>query len=144
MAQRRSTRGPLSSKDGCVSRSQEVGELKFLTFTDFAQTTKPETKRQVRSHVMSRVQKQFRDGKREAKKNQIELVTSPLVQDVQGNDDQSGEGAVIPHPRDMGSGRSDPFAQYPIDMSIRTHELFDHCKRSYLGSNSSSILTLPI
>ncbi|KAF4626853.1 hypothetical protein G7Y89_g11305 [Cudoniella acicularis] len=33
---------------------------------------------------------------------------------------------TVPHPLTLGAGRSDPFAQYPINMDIRTHELFDH------------------
>ena len=35
---------------------------------------------------------------------------------------------VVPHPSGLGAGRSDPFAQYPIEMDVRCHELFDHCK----------------
>jgi hypothetical protein len=120
------------SEDEGKKLSAESADLEFITFTDFNQTTHPETKKKVRSHVMHRVQRNSRSEKRKEKKGEIVLDlsllsqtnTSPLL-------DPSNSmlaPAVVPRPYDLGAGRSDPFVKYPIDMDVRTHELFDHCK----------------
>ncbi|PVH77033.1 hypothetical protein DL98DRAFT_574048 [Cadophora sp. DSE1049] len=46
--------------------------------------------------------------------------------------------SYVPHPGDLGAGRSDPFTRYPIDMSPQTHELFDHLR----GKDCSMFKTL--
>jgi hypothetical protein len=122
------------------SRSEDEGkklpaestDLEFITFTDFNQTTHPETKKRVRSHVMHRVQRNLRNEKRKEKEGEIVLDLSSLSQANSGpSRDPSNSmlaSAVVPRPYDLGAGRSDPFVKYPIDMNVRTHELFDHCK----------------
>jgi len=98
----------------------------FLTFTNFSQTTQQETKNRVRSYVQHRLQSK----KRKAKPGEMVLDISPLAQSRAGVDVGPSGGSPIvtlPYPLTIGAGRSDPFAQYPINMDIRTHELFDHC-----------------
>ncbi|RFU24393.1 hypothetical protein B7463_g11947, partial [Scytalidium lignicola] len=111
------------------------GDFQFLTFTDFSQTTHPETKRRIRSHAMHRVQRSLR-AKRQEKNVKFILDVSPLM-DIGSSSQSSAQqrqdyGMALshfhatPHPSDLGSGRVDPFKQYPIDMDLRMHELFDH------------------
>ena len=115
-----------------MERSTESTDLEFITFTDFSQTTHPETKKKVRSHVMHQVQRNLRSEKRKGKKREAVLDLSLLSQANTGPSQDLGGSAlalaVVPRPNDLGAGRSDPFAKYPIDMDLRTHELFDHCK----------------
>ena len=110
----------------------ESTDLQFLTFTDINQTTDPKTKKKVRSHVMHRVQRKARSEKRKERKGQIVLDISSLSHaDAGPSRDPTNSmlgPPIVPHPCGLGSGRSDPFARYPIDMDVRTHELFDHCK----------------
>ncbi|KAH8803671.1 hypothetical protein F5884DRAFT_511447 [Xylogone sp. PMI_703] len=112
----------------------EAQEFQFLTFTNLSQTAHPETRRRVRSHAMHRVQRSLR-ARRQERNETIVLNISPLME-ASSSSQQSLQGQELgtslvslrstPHPSDLGSGRSDPFKQYPIDMDLRTHELFDH------------------
>jgi hypothetical protein len=129
---------PIESKDETDSDSQqperpESTELRFLTFTDFSQTIDSETKKQVRSHVQSRLQGERRSAKEKAREKKLRR----LVQDVSSlSNANAGPSqdprntlltqAVIPRPGGLGAGRSDPFKQYPIEMDVRMHELYDH------------------
>jgi hypothetical protein len=129
---------PIESKDETDSDSQqperpESTKLRFLTFTDFSQTIDSETKKQVRSHVQSRLQGERRSAKEKAREKKLRR----LVQDVSSlSNANAGPSqdprntllaqAVIPRPGGLGAGRSDPFKQYPIEMDVRMHELYDH------------------
>ena len=109
----------------------ESTDLEFLTFTDFNQTTHPETKKRIRSHVMHQVHRKSRTVKRKEKKGEVVLDLSPLSQANSCPSRPSNSmlvPAVMSGLYDLGAGRSDPFANYPIDMNVRAHELFDHCK----------------
>jgi hypothetical protein len=110
----------------------EAADLEFITFTDINQTTHPETKKRVRSHVMHRVQQSLRSGKGKEKEREIVLDLSSLPQANTGPSCGLSNSVLahagMPHPYDLGAGRADPFVKYPINMDIRTHELFDHCK----------------
>ena len=109
--------GDSPQPDGCNS-------FHFLTFTDFQQTTDPQTKKKVRSHVMHRVHQTMRSGGRARKEQVVVLDTSSLLIRPQR--------ALLPAPRILGAGRSNPFANYPIPMTMRTRQLFDHREpRSY-------------
>ncbi|KFX97610.1 hypothetical protein V490_02708 [Pseudogymnoascus sp. VKM F-3557] len=93
----------------------ESTSLQFLTFTNFDQSTSATTKKKVRSHAQHRIQ----DKKRQEKKEKF-------VKDI-----SSVSNAVAPRSLNMGlcrlgSGRSNPFTSYPIEMNLRSHELFDH------------------
>jgi len=110
----------------------ESTDLEFITFTDLNQTTHPQTKRRVRSHVMRRVQRNLRSEKQKEKEGEIVLDLSLLPQVNAGSSRDPSNSmlvpAVVPRPYYLGAGRSDPFLKHPIDMDLRTHELFDHCK----------------
>jgi hypothetical protein len=110
----------------------ESTDLEFITFTDLNQTTHPQTKSRIRSHVMRRVQRNLRSEKQNEKEGEIVLDLSLLPQANTGPSRDPSNSmlvpAVVPRPYDLGAGRSDPFLKYPIDMDLRTHELFDHCK----------------
>jgi len=122
---------PQLGKIGLV-KSPDRADLKFLNFTSYNQTIDPETKRRVRSHVMHRVQQDLRRHNGRQKKSQVVLDISSLFQRSQDVLQVTPEPTLgqllVPSPLGLGAGRSDPFALYPIDMDIRTHELFDHCK----------------
>lgn len=90
--------------------------LQFVTFTNFNQTTTTETKKRVRSHAQRRVQEKRRQERREG----IAKDTLPL-----SNADAPRSLSI--GPCRLGSGRSNPFTSYPIEMNLRAHELFDHC-----------------
>lgn len=94
----------------------ESTSLQFVTFTNFNQTTTAETKRRVRSHAQRRVQEKKRQEKREDTEKDISLLS---------NADALRSLSI--RPCRLGSGRSNPFASYPIEMNLRAHELFDHC-----------------
>ncbi len=121
-----------SSEDEGKNLPAQSPDLEFITFTDFDQTKRPETKKRVRSHVMKRVQQNLRRGNRRQREGEIVLDFSLPSQANFGPSQYSGNSmlasAVVQHPYDLGAGRSDPFVKYPIDMDMRTHELFDHCK----------------
>jgi hypothetical protein len=125
---------PIDSKaeEEDVTQPSNPPDLQFLTFTDFNQTTDPETKKKVRSHVMHRVQRNLRSERRKGKAGEIVLDISSLSQAHAGPSQDPANSMlgplVAPHPCGLGAGRSDPFTQYPIDMDLRTHELFDHCR----------------
>ena len=120
------------SEEDEETQPADSADLQFINFTDFDQTTTPETKKKVRSHVMHRVQQNLRSGKRRTKEGEIVLDISLLSQDTAGSTRDPATSMsgplVAPHPSGLGAGRSDPFARYPIDMNVRTHELFDHGK----------------
>jgi hypothetical protein len=120
------------SEDEGKKLPAESTDLEFITFTDFNQTTHRETKKRVRSHVMRRVQRNLRSEKRKENEGEIVLDLSLLSQVNTGPSQDPSISmlapAVVPRPYDLGAGRSDPFVKYPIDMDVRTHELFDHCK----------------
>jgi hypothetical protein len=110
----------------------DFSNLQFMTFTDIKQTANAETKKKVRSHVQSRIQREVRNQKSKEKKGEIALDISALSQ-TGGKPSQSADSKswslVSRPPRRLGAGRSDPFKSYPIAMDLRTHELFDHCER---------------
>jgi hypothetical protein len=114
----------------------DATDLEFITFTDYNQTSSPETRKRVRSHVMHRVQQKLKNKKRKEKEGEVVLDLSLLQQaDMYLSRDPSNSmstRAVVPHPYNLGSGRSDSFTKYPIEMNVRTHELFDHCKDFFL------------
>lgn len=99
------------------SHPTESKDLQFLTFTNYDQTIAAETKKKVRSHAQHRVQ----NKKRQEKKERLATDTSTW-----SNADLMSDISII-GPCWLGSGRSDPFKPYPIDMDLRAHELFDHC-----------------
>lgn len=146
MAQQPSGQTPPSegNNDG---ESQQIGpsSLEFITFTTFDQTIAPETKRKVRSHAMSRVQQSLRSDKPKGKKGEIALDISSLSQ-INGSPFQHSNismsaAPLQPHTRGLGAGSSDPFTRYPIKMSLRTHELFDHCTILLQGTGTRCLLT---
>ncbi|KFY34458.1 hypothetical protein V494_06754 [Pseudogymnoascus sp. VKM F-4513 (FW-928)] len=104
-----------SSSIGNSEHASETTTLQFVTFTNFDQTTTAETKRRVRSHAQRRIQ----DKKRQEKKEAIAREMLPL-----SNVDSAGSLSV--GLCRLGSGRSNPFTSYPIEMNLRAHELFDH------------------
>jgi hypothetical protein len=112
-----------ATKEG-ESDTEAKNNFQFLTFTDFQQTTDPRTKKKVRSHVMQRVHRTMRSGGRAHQEGVIVLDTSSLL----GAPQQYQDASLLPSPNAMGSGRSNPFANYPIPMNGRTRHLFDHCK----------------
>src|SRR5579862_1203639 len=118
--------------DGGNDLPAESTNLEFITFTDLNQTTHPETKKRVRSHVMHQVRRNLRSEKQKGKEKEVVLDLSLLPQANSSPPQDPGNSILAvtkaPHPQDLGAGRSDPFAKYPIDMDVRTHELFDHCK----------------
>lgn len=104
----------------------ESTSLQFVTFTNFDQTTTAETKKRVRSHAQRRVQ----DRRRQEKREEIAKAILPLLNaDPLRNSDMSLCR--------LGSGRSDPFTLYPIEMDLRAHELFDHCMYEIINRNST-------
>ena len=104
------------------NRLPESKNFQFLTFTDFQQTTDPQTKKKVRSHVMHRVHQTIRSGGRTRKEGVVVLDISSLLGGLQS--------PLVPAPRALGAGRLNPFAKYPITMNARTLQLFDHRKPS--------------
>jgi hypothetical protein len=81
---------------------------------------------------MHRVQWKARSEKRKERKGLVVLDISSLSQADAGLSRDPANSMlgppIVPHLCGLGAGRSDPFARYPIDMDVRTHELFDHCK----------------
>jgi hypothetical protein len=79
-------------------------------------------------------------GTRTLRENEFEIDVSPLLQQpIQNtvypsysetdNTQEQWSNAKVPSPRsfgNLGSGRSDPFFQYPIRMGRRENELYDH------------------
>ena len=124
------------------TKPENSNNFQFLTFTDFQQTVDPRTKRKVRSHVMHRVHRTMRSGERAEKEGVIVLDTSSLFEVPAP---QQGQAlAALPEPSTLGAGRSNPFANYPIQMSQRTQYLFDHCKypstSPYTGSSGNLLI----
>jgi hypothetical protein len=135
----------MASSDSNDKSVQDVKEgesssadLQFLTFTNFSQTTDAATRRKVRSHVMHGVQQNLKRGKPKERKGEIVLDISALPQATAGPSRQAPGQLVVSNPRDLGAGSSDPFSRYPIEMDVRSHELFAHCKHpatgQYLGN----------
>jgi hypothetical protein len=125
---------PTKSKFG---DDADFSDLQFMTFTDIRQTANAETKKKVRSHVQSRIQREIRNQKSKEKKGEIALNISALSQSggipPQPLADSKPWSLVTRAPIRLGAGRSDPFKSYPIGMDVRTHELFDHCKRTLVS-----------
>lgn len=117
-------------------------DLRFLTFTNFSQTTDAATRRKVRSHVMHGVQQNLKRGKAKERRGDIELDISALPQATAGPLRQAPGQLIVSNPQDLGAGSSDPFSRYPIQMDVRSHELFAHCKHpdtgQYLGNAKGS------
>jgi hypothetical protein len=89
-------------------RSLNSGDLPgfhFISFTEPGHMKHRRTKKTIRSYVMRRFKESSRP-EREIVKHSVKL----------------------PHPNYLGSGRSNPFTKYPIEMDLRAHELFDYCK----------------
>lgn len=107
-------------------------DFEFITFTDINQTRHPETRKRVRSHVMHRVKRNLRNRQQTEQKGAIVLDLSSLSQtntgELGGPNNSLLAARIVPYPYGLGAGRSNPFVKYPIDMNLRTHELFDHCK----------------
>jgi hypothetical protein len=117
-----SSTGKVPEKDAEQEPKPEAtSNFQFLTFTDFQQTTDPRTKRKVRSHVMHRVHQTMRSGGYTEREGVIVLDTSSLL------GESSAPQPSLPSPNALGAGRLNPFANYPIPMNRRTHQLFDHC-----------------
>jgi hypothetical protein len=131
MAQRQRNKGspPIEGEDkeSLLLQTEEPAGLQFLTFTHVDQTTDPETKRRVRSHVMHGVQQRLRN-KRGKEKGKIVLDTSSLAQPNEDSSSYALAPPTLSFLNTLGAGQSDPFKQYPIEMDTRTHELYDHCK----------------
>jgi hypothetical protein len=111
---------------------KDCTDLQFLTFTDFDQTTTRETKRKIRSHVMSQVHSRRMRNRKWNEKEAIVLDLSGLPisngSPLEGLNSSMLIRPVLLHPYDLGAGRSDPFVRYPIEMSARNFELFNQCK----------------
>jgi hypothetical protein len=108
-------------------RPIQIASLEFLTFTNFDQSIDSETKRKVRSHVMSGVHRKRAGG------------VNPDVSESVAHQLRSSGNAIltafsVPHPIGLGIGRSEPFTSYPIHMDLRYYELFDQCKIYGLGN----------
>jgi hypothetical protein len=143
---------PIESRDDADAESQqpeqpEATELRFLTFTDFNQTIDSETKKQVRSHVQSRLQGERRSAKERARERTLRRLVQDASSPSNANVGQSQDPrnsmlgqAVVPRPGGLGAGRSDPFKQYPIEMDVRMHELYDHGEINFL-ENPMKIFT---
>jgi hypothetical protein len=135
---------PIDSRDEAGADSQqperaESTELRFLTFTDFNQTVDSETKKQVRSHVQSRLQGERRSVRERARERKLRRLVEDVSSLSNANAGPSQDPrnsmlsqAVIPRPGGLGAGRSDPFKQYPIEMDVRMHELYDHGEINFL------------
>lgn len=125
--QRKKKSPPLKAgADNALPQEDKPSGLQFLTFTHVDQTTDPETKRRVRSHVMHGVQQRLRTekGKENRKeKGKFVLDISSLSEPNHGQTNY----ALAPYLGGLGAGQSDPFKSYPISMDLRTHELYDHC-----------------
>ena len=131
--QRKKSSPPIGGHGKGLPQSEEPAGLQFLTFTHVNQTTDPETKRKVRSHVMHGVQQKLRSEKGREKgkeKGKFVLDISLLSQPDRGTSTHELAPPILLHLGTLGAGRSDPFKQYPIAMDVRTHELYDHCKIS--------------
>ncbi len=124
------------SRDITHEDSDSNHELHFLTATDLAQFRDPQTKKKVRSHIQ-RGRQRNRKQAHHNRKGEFVLDTSMLAPTGSSSSNQANEklgtALSVPHPSDLGSGRSDPFKRYPIDMSLRNHELFDHCKCKWVN-----------
>lgn len=118
---------PIEGHGKGLKQPEEPAGLQFLTFTHVDQTTDPETKRKVRSHVMHGVQQKLRREKGK-EKGKFVLDISSLSQPDGGFSSYELAPPSPLRPGTLGAGRSDPFKQYPIAMDVRTHELYDHCK----------------
>lgn len=110
---------------------REKSDLKFINYTDAEQITEPERRRKVRRHVMRRVQQDVRSRIQSTRPNsKIVLDIAPLRTLVPrpSLSEAQIEPGILTRPESLGGGRSNPFIRYPIDMNLRAHELFDHCK----------------
>ena len=127
-----SQQGPIAEKSQDAETRPDhqpdaLNNFEFLTFTDFQQTIDPQTKKKVRSHSMHWVHRTTRVGERSKKKGVVVLDTSSLFNEPPAPDPEQALVA-LQGTYNIGAGRSDPFADYPIAMNMRTQYLFDHCK----------------
>jgi hypothetical protein len=112
-----------------VVNSMKSINFQFLTFTDFNQSMSSETKKKVRSHVGSVLQSKMKSRKEAAKEAVLDI--SSLLDS--GNDrlqvqtDLTLIMSTVPSARDLPGGRSDLCTRYPINMDLRSYELFDQC-----------------
>jgi hypothetical protein len=116
----------------------------FVVFSNPHSAMTERNRQRVRSHAMRHYHRQTRDsrvrGIRPLREDEVELDVSPLLQRSVQNTTQAShtktddtEGCrpdieVVSQSltTNLGSGRSDPFFQYPIRMGRREHELYDH------------------
>lgn len=106
------------------------GDFQFLTFSNFNDTKAKETKSRVRSHVMFGIHQSKRTGKRNKPSGSIDLDASSLLNPNPPPLQPAAAPSLDlakPGPDRLGSVRTDPFQQYPIEMNQRTLELYDHC-----------------
>jgi hypothetical protein len=80
----------------------------------------------------------MRSGDRSEKEGVIVLDTSSLFEEAPTLQ-QRQDLAALPGPSTLGAGRSNPFANYPIPMNLRTQHLFDHCKQSSASPHTSHL-----
>jgi hypothetical protein len=124
---------PGESEEGEQDRFKPAQDVsfQFLNFSNFNDTKAKETKSRVRSHVMHGVHQSKKGGKRSKPGGSIDLDTSALLhletQATQQHLEAIPPAATVAGPSRLGSGRNDPFQQYPIEMNQRTLELYDHC-----------------
>lgn len=124
-----------SPEDSEREEQQAPGQFRFLTFTNITQATSRDTRRRVRSHAMHRVQRSLRERRENERKVVLDISSLMQSGDSQTSMQQNQSTELVQSylhalsdPRDLGSGRSDPFRQYPIEMDVRKRELFDHRK----------------
>jgi len=126
---------PGESEEEDRPEAAEGSNFQFLNFTNFHQTKDPQTKSKVRSHVMAGVHQSKRSGTRKEKGGPITLDTSALLGPkspaTQQRPDDMLPPAVLPSPARLGSIRTDPFQQYPIEMNRRALELYDHLRGDF-------------
>lgn len=112
------------------AQEEDQSSLNFLIFTDLRQATLPQTRKQVRSHVMRGVHRRRKREFPPGKNTKIVLDTSSLLNPPSSTGQQL---PLVPQtgrisPRTLAAAQVDPFGIYPIPMNMRTHELFHHCR----------------
>ena len=129
---------------------QSDAQLEFITYTNPNTAATASNRQRVRSQAMRHVHQQSRtsraSGIRGARRNEIELDISPLLEVTVGNyeqviateDDETHQAESSIHEIPPGPAttlsisRADPFFQYPIGMGHRELELYDHCEQESL------------
>ena len=140
-------RSPSNQTSSTSSSSQPRNSAwQFLVFSNPHAAKTNENRQRVRSHATRHYHRRTRDsmaqGIRRLREDEFELDVSPLLQrpienavhSLYAETDDAEErwpNTEISSPEpfaDLGSGRSDPFFQYPIRMGCRENELYDHRK----------------